>query len=157
MANAEQRFSPRTSKEAVEEGLGFAPKFDASGLIPVVTVDAHTGEVLMQAYMNAEAVARTIEIGEAVYYSRSRQELWHKGATSGHVQKVIQMLTDCDQDTLLLRVEAQGAGCCHVGYRSCFYREVPMGEAAKAQVGPLVMTLTESEKAYDPKAVYGKK
>ena len=157
MSNVEKWFSPRSNKEAVEEGVGFAPKFDANGLIPVVTVDAHTGEVLMQAYMNAEALARTIEIGEAVYYSRSRQELWHKGATSGHVQKVIQMLTDCDQDTILLRVEAQGAGCCHVGYRSCFYREVPVGEAAKAQTGLLAMTFTEAEKAYDPQAGYGKK
>lgn len=150
-------FAPRTSVEQVEEGFQLAPKFDAQGLIPVVTTDAETGEVLMHAYMNAEALAKTIELGEAVYWSRSRNCLWHKGRTSGLVQKVRQLLIDDDQDTIWLQVEVAGGASCHVGYRSCFYRRVPVGAEAAAQLatGGLKLTFTETEKVFDPKVVYG--
>ncbi|MEY3978566.1 MAG: phosphoribosyl-AMP cyclohydrolase [Actinomycetota bacterium] len=129
-----------------------APKFDDNGLIPVVTTDYDSGEVLMVANMNAEAFAKTIELGEAVYYSRSRKQLWHKGATSGLVQKVREILVDDDQDAVWLRVDVQGGASCHVGYRSCFYRSVPI---APATDGPLEMHFTITEKVFDPKAVYG--
>lgn len=111
------------SREEIETGTRLAPKFDADGLIPAVAVHAETGEALMLAYMNAEALERTLATGEAHFWSRSRDELWHKGASSGQVQKLVELRTDCDQDTILLRVLPQGdGGCCHVGYRSCFYR-----------------------------------
>lgn len=113
----------KLSKIELETGTLLAPKFDANGLIVVITVHADTGEALMVAYMNAQALERTLTTGEAHYWSRSRQELWHKGATSGQVQKLIELRVDCDQDAILLRVLPQGdGGCCHVGYRSCFYR-----------------------------------
>jgi phosphoribosyl-AMP cyclohydrolase len=147
-------YAARTSVEQVEEGSELAPKFDDRGLIPVVTTDYETGEVLMVANMNAEALAKTIELGEAVYYSRSRNQLWHKGATSGLVQKVRELLIDDDQDAVWLRVDVQGGASCHVGYRSCFYRSIPVAEDANA-VGPLPLTYTITEKAFDPKAVYG--
>jgi phosphoribosyl-AMP cyclohydrolase len=123
------RFAPRGDKTDIESGRGFAPKFDASGLITAVTTDALTGEVLMVAYMNEESLRQTLALGEAVYYSRSRKELWHKGATSGNVQKVVEILTDCDQDALVLRVHQTGAGACHTGKRSCFYRRLVPGSA----------------------------
>ncbi|MFA7691575.1 MAG: phosphoribosyl-AMP cyclohydrolase [Candidatus Hydrogenedentes bacterium] len=145
-------FAKRLTVEQIEEGNELAPKFDAHGLIPVVTTDFETGELLMHAYMNEEALKKTIELGEAVYWSRSRQVLWHKGATSGLVQKVIEMRIDDDQDTVWLRVDVQGGASCHVGYRSCFYRSVPVGEAAKKA---LDLTFTETEKVFDPKEVYG--
>ena len=127
----EHPFGTCGSKSETEEGSVFAPKFDDKGLITAVTTDAKTGELLMVAWMNAEALARTIETGEAWYWSRSRNELWHKGATSGQIQTVVELRTDCDQDTVWLKVEVAGdGGCCHVGYRSCFYRRVPKGEAA---------------------------
>lgn len=131
------QFGPRDSKETIEEGLVFAPKFDEHGLIPCMTIDADTGEPLMLAYMNAESLRMTIEIGEAVYYSRSRKELWHKGKTSGEFQKVVEMRTDCDQDALVLKVQQMGGGCCHTKRKSCFYRKVPVAESPD---GPLVMT-----------------
>lgn len=144
-------FAPRKSVEQVEEGVDLAPRFDAEGLIPVVTTDASSGEVLMHAYMNAEALAKTIELGEAVYWSRSRKTLWHKGATSGLVQRVRQILIDDDQDAVWLRVDVSGGASCHVGYRSCFYRSIPFGpERQKSE-----LEFTESEKVFDPKAVYG--
>lgn len=148
---AETGFASRTSVEQVEEGADLAPKFDADGLIPVVTTDASSGEVLMHAYMNAEAFAKTIELGEAVYWSRSRKTLWHKGATSGLVQKVRQILIDDDQDAVWLRVDVAGGASCHVGYRSCFYRSVPFGPN-RTKGG---LQFTETEKVFDPKAVYG--
>ena len=132
-------YAARTSVEQVEEGRELAPRFDADGLIPVVTTDHETGEVLMVANMNAEAFAKTIELGEAVYYSRSRKQLWHKGATSGLVQKVREILVDDDQDAVWLRVDVQGGASCHVGYRSCFYRSVPIAPATQ---GPLDMKFT---------------
>ena len=146
-------FAPRGEKAQIEEGMAFAPKFDDHGLIAVVTTDFETGELLMQAWMNAEALARTIELGEAVYWSRSRQELWHKGATSGHTQLVRELRTDCDQDAIWLRVEQRGGAACHVGYRSCFYRRVPVGDDAQATPE---LVFTETQKAYDPAVVYGK-
>lgn len=149
------QFAPRGDKSAIEEGLSFSPKFDADGLIPAIATDAQTGQVLMVAYMNEESLKLTLQRGEAVYYSRSRQEIWHKGKTSGHVQRVHELLTDCDQDAIVLKVEQVGAGCCHVGYASCFYRRVPVGEELAAGSVPLVPTA--ADKSYDPAAVYGKK
>jgi phosphoribosyl-AMP cyclohydrolase len=142
-------FHPRTSVEEVEEGTVLAPKFDENGLIPVVTTDYDSGELLMHAYMNREALARTIEIGEAVYWSRSRGVLWHKGATSGLVQKVVELLLDDDQDTVWMRVKVTGGASCHVGYRSCFYRRVPIGNKEGT------LEFTDVPKVFDPKAVYG--
>lgn len=148
-------FAPRTSVEQVEEGKQLAPKFGPDGLIPVVTTDFDSGELLMHGYMNAEAVQKTIELGEAVYYSRSRQALWHKGATSGLVQKVCEMRVDDDQDCLWLRVAVTGGASCHVGYRSCFYRRVPVGKEAAQQGDDLALEFMECEKVFDPKEVYG--
>jgi phosphoribosyl-AMP cyclohydrolase len=146
-----QTFFPRTSVEQVEEGTELAPKFDSEGLIPVVTTDFESGELLMHAYMNAEALSRTIETGEAHYFSRSRAALWHKGATSGLVQVVKALLIDDDQDCVWLRVDVSGGASCHVGYRSCFYRSVTLAADGASQ--PL--EFTESEKVFDPVAVYG--
>lgn len=117
-------FGLRHSRKEVEEALAFAPKFDGGGLITVVTVDAGSRDVLMVAYMNEEALRLTIEKGEAVYWSRSRQEIWHKGATSGQIQVVKEIRTDCDQDALVLLVEQTGGGCCHTGRPLCFYRRL---------------------------------
>lgn len=142
-------FAERTTKAEIEEGTIFAPKFDEKGLIPCITTDHVTGEPLMFAFMNAEALKQTIARGEAVYWSRSRNELWHKGATSGHVQIVKEIRIDCDQDAIWLRVDAQGKGSCHVGYRSCFFRSIPLGEGEKE------LQLEEAAKMYDPKEVYG--
>ncbi|HEY1067480.1 MAG TPA: phosphoribosyl-AMP cyclohydrolase, partial [Pirellulales bacterium] len=108
-------FGKRTSVEQVEEGHELAPKFDERGLIPCVTTDVHSGELLMHGWMNSEALAKTIELGEAVYFSRSRQALWHKGATSGLTQKVVELYVDDDQDTIWLRVDVKGGASCHVG------------------------------------------
>lgn len=145
-------FAPRGGKAELEEGGDFSPKFDADGLIPAMAMDATTQEPLMLAYMNAESLRRTLEIGEAVYWSRSRQEFWHKGATSGHIQRIVEIRTDCDQDALVLLVEQIGAGACHTGRNSCFYRKVTAvagaGAAKLEQIGP--------GKSFDPAAVYGK-
>jgi phosphoribosyl-AMP cyclohydrolase len=145
-----QTFSTRRSVEQVEEGTELAPKFDERGLIPAVTTDYATGEVLMHGYMNAEALERTIRTGEAHYYSRSRGALWHKGATSGLVQRVRELRIDDDQDAVWLRVEVAGGASCHVGYRSCFYRSVPVGGK-----DPVKLEFTENDKVFDPQAVYG--
>ena len=115
-AAAALQFAARESKEAIEAGPGFAPKFDANGLITAVAVDALTNEVLMVAYMNEESLKLTLQLREAVYYSRSRKELWHKGATSGNVQRVVEILTDCDQDALVVRVNQIGSGACHLPF-----------------------------------------
>jgi phosphoribosyl-AMP cyclohydrolase len=145
-------FAPRRSIEQVEEGSELAPKFDDRGLIPVVTTDHASGELLMHGYMNAEALRKTIETREAHYYSRSRKALWHKGATSGLVQHVRELLIDDDQDCVWLRVDVAGSGAsCHVGYRSCFYRRVPLGEATAGE--PL--EFIETGKLFDPDEVYG--
>lgn len=146
-------FADRISIEQVEEGHELAPKFDEHGLLPVVTTSAKDGEVLMLGYMNQEALEKTIETGEAHYYSRSRQILWHKGASSGLVQKVVEMRIDDDQDAVWLRVDVAGnEASCHVGYRSCFYRSVPT-EYNDNKPAPL--TYEESEKTFDPLEVYG--
>lgn len=145
-------FSKRVTVEQVEEGRELAPKFDEHGLMPCITTAAGTGEVLMLGYMNEEALLKTIETGEAHYFSRSRQVLWHKGATSGLVQKVVEMRIDDDQDAVWISVEIPGDASCHVGYRSCFYRAVPTGEAASAT---LELEFKESEKTFDPHKVYG--
>jgi phosphoribosyl-AMP cyclohydrolase len=117
-------------KAELEEGQAFTPKFGPEGLIPALAMDAATREPLMLAYMNAESLRRTLEIGEAVYWSRSRREFWHKGATSGNVQKIVEIRTDCDQDALILLVEQIGSGACHTGRGTCFYRRIrPAGDA----------------------------
>ena len=136
------------ANEYIEEGLEFLPKFDSSGLITAISQDAHTGQILMVAYMNDEALRLTLETGNAVFYSRSRKKLWKKGEESGHVQKVQQILVDCDQDCLILKVTVD-QGQCHVGYQSCFYRAVKPGTTRD-----LVLT---GEKVYDPKEAYKKK
>ena len=146
--DTQNSFAERGSKADVEEGGRFAPKFDADGLIPALAMDAKTREPLMLAYMNADSLRQTLEIGEAVYWSRSRQETWHKGATSGHVQKIVEIRTDCDQDALILYVEQIGAGACHTGRGSCFYRRVVAADAS--------LEFTESDLTFDPAAVYGK-
>lgn len=145
-------FGSRVTVEQVEEGNDLAPKFDEKGFIPCVTTDYATGEVLMVAVMNREALQKSIETGEAWYWSRSRQTLWHKGATSGLVQTIKEMRIDDDQDCVWLRVEIPGGASCHVGYRSCFYRKVPVGAERKAGAS---LEFLEDEKAFDPKAVYG--
>ncbi len=124
----------------VEEGARLTPRFGADGLVSCIAVDAHDGQVLMLAHMNAEALARTLETGEAWYWSRSRNALWHKGATSGQIQRIVEMRVDCDQDALLIRVEVGGdGGCCHTGRRSCFYRTV----ARHPETGATILTPSE--------------
>jgi phosphoribosyl-AMP cyclohydrolase len=124
-------FAPPGGKAEIEEGEAFTPRFDRDGLIACIAVDAGDGRVLMLAHMNAQSLARTIETGQAWYWSRSRQELWHKGATSGQIQRVVEMRVDCDQDALLIVVEVGGdGGCCHTGRRDCFYRTVSLDPAS---------------------------
>lgn len=154
MTNTEKTpFAIRISVEQVEEGVDLAPKFDGDGILPVVTTDTASGEVLMLGYMNAEALVRTIETGEAHYWSRSRKVLWHKGATSGLVQKVVDLRIDDDQDSVWLQVEVAGSGAsCHVGYKSCFYRSVPTGKSPSPNTK---LIFREHEKTFDPQKVYG--
>ena len=133
----------------IEEGLAFQPKFDASGLVTCVATDAGTGEVLMVAHMNDEALRKTIATGEAWYFSRSRNSLWRKGETSGHVQRIVEMRMDCDQDAIWIRVEQTGAAC-HTGRRSCFYRAVTNGESGAR------LSFVDADRLFDPKAVYRK-
>lgn len=147
-------FGERKTVEQVEEGSELAPKFDAQGLIPAVTTDFDSGELLMHGYMNAAALAMTIATGEAHYFSRSRQAIWHKGATSGLTQRVVELRIDDDQDCVWMRVEVAGGASCHVGYRSCFYRTVPFGAAAADAAEALELSFTETEKVFDPEEVY---
>ncbi len=128
-----------------------APKFDADGLVTCVATDARSGDVLMVAHMNAQALQRTIATGEAWYFSRSRRALWRKGESSGHVQRVVEMRIDCDQDAVWIRVEQEGAGACHTGRRSCFYRAVPLGESRAVR-----LEFRDGEKTFDPDAIYGR-
>jgi phosphoribosyl-AMP cyclohydrolase len=139
-------------KSEIEEGLTFAPQFGADGLITAVVTDVKSGDVLMVAHMNADAIAKTIESGEAWYYSRSRKKLWRKGESSGHVQRVVELRVDCDQDALWVKVEQAGEGACHTGRRSCFYRAVPLGRP-----GSVTLKFRDADKAFDPKTVYGKR
>ena len=157
MSAAPVKFQARKTVGQVEEGNDLAPKFDDRGLITVVTTDYTSGELLMQGYMNAEALGLTIRTGEAHYWSRSREVLWHKGATSGFVQKVRELLVDDDQDCIWLRVDVAGGASCHVGYRSCFYRKVPVGGDFEAQQddGHIDLEWTDREKVFDPEEVYG--
>jgi len=152
--NSIKFFGPRETVEQVEEGTILAPKFDSHGLIPAVTTDFTAGELLMHGFMNEAALVLTIETGEAHYFSRSRQAIWHKGATSGLIQTVRELRIDDDQDCVWLRVDAAGGASCHVGYRSCFYRTVPTGTAAENVAQPLPLTFTEHEKVFDPEEVY---
>ncbi len=133
----------------IEEGLKFAPKFDASGLVTCVATDTATGAVLMVAHMNEEALRKTIASGEAWYFSRSRKSLWRKGETSGHVQRVVEMRMDCDQDAVWIRVEQSGAAC-HTGRHSCFYRAVTAGE------GGAQLSFVDADRMFDPANVYRK-
>jgi phosphoribosyl-AMP cyclohydrolase len=140
-SGGEGSFPDVADKASLEEGAVLAPRFDRDGLVTAVAVDAGDGAVLMVAHMNASALARTIETGEAWYWSRSRGELWRKGATSGQTQRVVAMRIDCDQDAILIRVAVGGdGGCCHTGRRSCFYRTVPI-----AQGGDPVLTFDDLE------------
>ena len=147
-------YKKRITVEQVEEGDELAPKFDERGLISVITTDYDSGEVLMQGFMNQEALTQTISCGQAVYYSRSRKCLWHKGKTSGLYQNIKEMRIDDDQDCIWLRVQIKEKASCHVGYRSCFYRCIPFGDTQKNQSG-LTLTYAEKEKVFDPKEVYG--
>jgi phosphoribosyl-AMP cyclohydrolase len=134
-------------KAELEEGLAFAPRFDAAGLVTCVATDARSGDVLMVAHMNDEALRKTVETGDAWYYSRSRKRLWRKGETSGHVQRVVEMRMDCDQDAVWIRVEQSG-GACHTGRLSCFYR------AVKNENGGAKLVFADADKAFDPDKVY---
>lgn len=148
------RFTKRLSIEQVEEGLRLAPKFDRNGLIPVVTTDADSGELLMVATMDAEALLLTLDTREAHYWSRSRQVRWHKGASSGLVQDVVEIRIDDDQDAVWLRVRVRGSGAsCHVGYRSCFYRSVKLDKSRSS--GPIELHFEETKKTIDPIKTYG--
>jgi len=138
-----------TAVAEIEEGTRLQPKFDADGLITAVATDAATGELLMVAHMNTEALSKTIASGEAHYYSRSRKKLWRKGEESGHTQRVVEMRVDCDQDAVWLKVEQAGAGACHTGRRSCFYRAVPLGKS-----GDVTLEFCESGRTFDPAATY---
>lgn len=143
-------FTSREQPASLDETDFFCPKFDADGLIPAMAIDAETREPLMLAWMNADSLRQTLQLGEAVYYSRSRKEIWHKGATSGHTQVVKEIRTDCDQDVLLLYVDQQGAGACHTGRRSCFYRSVTPGH-------PSTLAFVDGGRTFDPTEVYGPK
>ena len=145
-------FKKRDSVFEVEEGKFLSPKFDSQGLIPVITTDSKTGEVLMHGYMNSEALKRTIETKEAHYWSRSRKSIWHKGKTSGFTQKVIQIRIDDDQDSVWLSVDIGNGASCHVGYRSCFYRSIPLGKIDQSE--KVEMKFEEKEKKFDPEKVY---
>ena len=145
-------FKKRDSVFEVEEGKFLSPKFDEAGLIPVVTTDNKTGEVLMHGYMNSEALLKTIETKEAHYWSRSRKSIWHKGKTSGFTQKVIQIRIDDDQDSLWLSVDIGDGASCHVGYKSCFYRSIPLGKIEQTE--KVEMKFEEKEKKFDPEKIY---
>lgn len=147
-------FAPRATVEQVEEGRLFAPKFDAEGLITCIVTDAWSAEVLMLAHMNQEALAKTLSTGEAWFYSRSRGKLWKKGETSGHTQRVVEMRVDCDQDAVWIRVEQSGAGACHTGRATCFYRAVPLKQTDFRR---LILDFRGAEKVFDPAEVYGAK
>ena len=143
-------FKERKSVYEVEEGKFLSPKFDENGLIPVITTDFKSKEILMHGYMNAEALQKTIETKEAHYWSRSRQSIWHKGKTSGYVQKVKFIRIDDDQDSVWISVDIGDGASCHVGYNSCFYRSIPLDQTNN----PRELTFEEKEKKFDPEEVY---
>jgi phosphoribosyl-AMP cyclohydrolase len=144
-------FAAPASVTDLEEGSALTPKFDVDGLVTCVATDAASGDVLMVAHMNAEALAKTVATGEAWYYSRSRRALWKKGETSGHTQRVVEMRIDCDQDAVWIKVE-QVVAACHTGRRSCFYRAVPLGQTG----GAMKLEFREA-RLFDPKAAHGSK
>lgn len=144
---SKQRFSKRINKEQIELGTELAPKFNSDGLIPCITVDAESKEVLMFAWMNEEALQMSIETGKATYFSRSRDKIWVKGESSGLAQHIDEILIDCDQDVIQLKVRVQGEGTCHNGYRSCFYRHINFSKPGKLE-------FTIKEKSFDPKKIY---
>jgi len=145
-------FRKRESIYEVEEGKFLSPKFGEDGLIPVVTTDHKTQEVLMHGFMNSEALKKTLETGEAHYWSRSRSSIWHKGKTSGYIQKVKEIRIDDDQDAIWMIVDIGDGASCHVGYKSCFYRAIPLGKNKNFE--KIEMTFKEKEKKFDPKKVY---
>ena len=145
-------FKKRDNIKEVEEGKYLSPKFDENGLIPVITTDTQTGDILMHGYMNEEALKKTIETREAHYWSRSRKKIWHKGQVSGFVQKVKEIRIDDDQDSVWLSVDIGNGASCHVGYRSCFYRSIPLGKIKNEE--KLEMEFKEKKKIFDPKKVY---
>ena len=148
-------FAPRGTTTEIEQGSAFAPKFDAAGLIPAIVTDARSGGVLMFAWMNADALRATIETGWATYWSRSRRELWIKGATSSNRQRIVELRTDCDQDAVWLKVEVEGHGAsCHTGQTSCFYRALPVGQPVTAA---LRLERRDGPPAFDPATVYLRK
>ena len=148
-------FKKRENVAAIEEGKLLSPKFDKDGLIPVVTTDYKTGEVLMHSYMNAEALKKTIESKEAYYWSRSRKSVWHKGEVSGFIQKVIEIRIDDDQDSIWMSVDIGNGASCHVGYKSCFYRSMPLGKVENFE--KVEMEFKEKKKRFDPNIVYKNK
>ena len=145
-------FKKRHTIKEVEEGKYLSPKFDENGLIPVITTDFKTGDTLMHGYMNYEALKKTIESKEAHYWSRSRKKIWHKGQVSGFIQKVKEIRIDDDQDSVWLSVDIGNGSSCHVGYRSCFYRSIPLGKIKDEE--ELEMEFKETEKIFDPEKVY---
>tara|TARA_Y100000748_G_C15196912_1_gene371850 strand:+ start:109 stop:576 length:468 start_codon:yes stop_codon:yes gene_type:complete len=148
-------FKKRENVAAIEEGELLSPKFDEDGLIPVITTDCKTQEVLMHGYMNSEALEKTIETKEAYYWSRSRKKVWHKGETSGFVQKVVEIRIDDDQDSIWISVDIGDGGSCHVGYKSCFYRAIPLGKIKDSE--KIEMKFKEKNKKFDPKKIYKNK
>ena len=145
-------FKKRESVFEVEEGKYLSPKFDDNGLIPVTTTDYKSGEVLMHGYMNYESLKLTIEKKEACYWSRSRKSIWQKGKTSGFIQKVVDIRIDDDQDALWMTVDIGDGASCHVGYKSCFYRAIPLGKIENTE--KVELEFKEKEKKFDPKKVY---
>ena len=145
-------FKKRDNIKEVEEGKYLSPKFDENGLIPVITTDFRTGDILMHGYMNYEALKKTIETKEVHYWSRSRKKLWHKGQISGFVQIVKEIRIDDDQDSVWLSVDIGNGASCHVGYRSCFYRSIPLGKIKNEE--ELEMEFKQKKKIFDPKKVY---
>ena len=145
-------FKKRDNIKEVEEGKYLAPKFDENGLIPVITTDFQSGDILMHGYMNNEALKKTIESKEAHYWSRSRNKIWHKGQVSGFIQKVKEIRIDDDQDSVWLTVDIGKGASCHVGYRSCFYRSIPLGKIKNDE--KLEMEFKKKKKIFNPKKVY---
>ena len=145
-------FKKRHTIKEVEEGKYLSPKFDENGLIPVITSNFKTGDILMHGYMNSESLKKTIETKEAHYWSRSRKKIWHKGQVSGFIQKVKEIRIDDDQDSVWVSVDIGNGSSCHVGYRSCFYRSIPLGKIKNEE--ELEMEFKETEKTFDPEKVY---
>ena len=145
-------FKKRENVLEIEEGSLLSPKFDNDGLIPVITMCAKTKEILMHGYMNMEALKKTIETKEAHYWSRSKKALWHKGKTSGFVQKVMDLRIDDDQDALWMSVDIGNGASCHVGYKSCFYRSIPLGPIKNLK--EIELEFKEKEKKFDPEEIY---